>query len=142
MLNFWGAVIGRADDCDDIKAMGRGNVFVLQVMACVIFVYGLLSLVQDISNEITYKKISHDMKIVVLAKDLEKNIDQFMIEFYHMKKVNSYKQIIVVDLEKEDDINKIKTRFYNNEVNVDVLDYKNGKEYIQNLFQNKNISFL
>ena len=116
--------------------------FVLQVMACVIFVYGLLSLVQDISNEITYKKISHDMKIVVLAKDLEKNIDQFMIEFYHMKKVNSYKQIIVVDLEKEDDINKIKTRFYNNEVNVDVLDYKNGKEYIQNLFQNKNISFL
>ena len=32
MLNFWGAVIGRADDCDDIKAMGRGYVFVLQVM--------------------------------------------------------------------------------------------------------------
>lgn len=116
--------------------------FVLQVICVVIFVYGLLSLVQDIANEITYQKISHNMKIVVFAKELEKNIEQFIIELYQMKKVNSYKQIVVVDLEKEDDIEKIKTRFYNNEVNVDVLDYQNGKEYIQNLLQNDDKSFL
>ena len=116
--------------------------FVLQVIGCVICVYGILSLIQDISNEITYKKISHNMKIIIFAKDLEKNIEQFIIELYNIKKVNSYKQIIVVDLEKDDDIEKIKTRFFNNEINVDVLSSDEGKEYVENYFRNKNVSFL
>lgn len=116
--------------------------FVLQVIACVIFVYGILSLIQDISNEITYKKISHDMKIVIFAKDLEKNIEQFIVELYHIKKVNSYKQILVIDLEKDDDITMIRNRLINSEVNVDVLDYEEGREYIEKFFQNEELSFL
>ena len=111
--------------------------FVLQVIGCVIFVYGILSLIQDISNEITYKKISHNMKIVIFAKELERNIEQFIIELYNIKKANSYKQIIVIDLNKNDDIEKIKMRLYNSEVNVDV-----GEEYMQNFFGNEYVSFL
>lgn len=116
--------------------------FVLQVIGCVIFVYGILSLIQDISNEFTYKKVSHNMKIVILAKELERNIEQFIIELYNIKKINSYKQIIVIDLNKEDDIDKIKTRFCDSEVNVDILSCKDGEEYMQNFFDNKYVSFL
>lgn len=116
--------------------------FVLQVVGVVIFIYGLLSLIQDILNEITYKKIFHKMKIVVFAKELENNLEQFMIELYNMKKVNMYKQIVVVDLEENDDIKKIKTRFLNNEINVDVINRENGEKYVKDLLQDKNISFL
>ena len=86
--------------------------FLLQVIFWVIFVYGFLSLMQDIYNEFTYKKVSHNMKIVVFAKSLEKDIEQFIIELYNMKKANAYKQIVVIDLQKDDDIDKIKTRLY------------------------------
>lgn len=116
--------------------------FVLQVIFWVIFVYGILSLIQDIANEITYKKVSHNMKIVVFAKELEKNIEQFIIELYNIKKINSYKQIIVIDLEKTDDINKIKDRILNSEINIDILSCEDGEKYITNLLQNENISFL
>lgn len=116
--------------------------FLLKVICCVVFVYGILSLFQDIYNEITYTKVSHNMKIVVFAKSLEKNIDQFIVELYNMKKMNSYKQIIVVDLEKDDDIDKIKTRLLNSEINVDVLDKEEGFKYTKDFFQNENISFL
>ncbi len=115
--------------------------FVLQVIICVIFVYGILSLIQDIINEITYKKVFHKMKLVVFAKELEEKIDEFVIEFYNLKKINSYKQIIVIDLNKNDDIEKIKTRLSNSEISVDVLNYEEGKEYTLNLLQNENISF-
>ena len=46
--------------------------FILQVICTVIFIYGILSLIQDILNEITYKKVSHNMKIVIFVKELEK----------------------------------------------------------------------
>ena len=107
--------------------------FVLQVIFYVIFVYGILSLVQDIANEITYKKVSHNMKIVVFANELEKNIEGFIIELYNMKKVNPYKQIVVIDLDKNDDISKIKKRILENVINVEILDFQEGEVYINKL---------
>ncbi len=116
--------------------------FILQVICVVIFVYGILSLAQDIVNEVTYKKVSHNMKIIVFVKELEENIEQFIVELYNIKKSNSYKQIVVIDLNRNDNIDKIKTRLLNSEVNVDVLSFEEGKEYMLNLLQNENISFL
>ena len=107
--------------------------FVLQVLGVVIFVYGLLSLIQDIFNEITYKKISHNMKIIIFAKELEKNIEHFLIEISNMKKVNSYSQMTIIDLEEKDDIDKVKTRLANNDINIDVLSGEEGKKYINQI---------
>ena len=106
--------------------------FVLQVIGIVIFMYGFLSLFQDIYNEVTYKMIFHKMKIVVFAKDLEKNIEQFIVELSNMKKVNSYKQIILIDLEEKDDIENVKNRFYNSDINIDIFTKEDGLEYIDN----------
>ena len=104
--------------------------FCLQVISVVFCVYGFLSLVQDIINEITYKKVFHNMKIIVFAKKMEENIEQFLIEFKNMKKVNPYKQIIVIDLDETDKIENIKNKFYDSEVNIDVLSKNEGIEYI------------
>ena len=107
--------------------------FVLQVIFYVIFVYGILSLIQDVSNEFTYKKISHNMKIVVFANDLEKNIERFIIELYNIKKINSYKRVIVIDLNKNDDISKIRDRINSNGINVEILSFQEGEEYVNKL---------
>lgn len=111
--------------------------FILQVVCIVILVYGLLSLVQDISNEITYKRICHDLKIVVFAKKLEENLDKFIIELYQMKKVNCYKQFTIIDLDENADTSNIEMRIINNEINGKVLNIKEGGEFINNLLQNK-----
>ena len=73
------------------------------------------------------------MKIVVFANELEKNIEGFIIELYNMKKVNPYKQIVVIDLDKNDDISKIKKRILENEINVEILDFQEGEVYINKL---------
>lgn len=116
--------------------------FVLQVICVVIFVYGLLSLIQDILDEITYKKVSHNMKIVIFAKELEKNLEPFIIELYNIKKINYYKQIIVIDLTRNDDIDIIKERLSRSDVNIDILDYQEGREYVSNLTQSEDVSFI
>ena len=71
-----------------------------------------------------------------------RNIEQFIIELNNIKKNNSYKQVIVIDLSKNDDIDKIKTRFLDSEVNVEILNLDDGEKYTDNLLQNENISFL
>lgn len=107
--------------------------FILQVICCVVFIYGMLSLVQDISNEITYKKISYNMKIVVFAKELEKKLNKYIIELQNIKKINYYKPIVVIDLDVNDNVNKIKEVFINSELNVEVLSFNEGKKYIQKM---------
>ena len=37
-----------------------------EILGWTIFTYGLLSMIRDIINECTYKKISKDMKIYIL----------------------------------------------------------------------------
>lgn len=105
--------------------------FLLQVICCVIFIYGLLSMMQDIVNEVTYKRVFHHMKVVVFAKDLEKYLEQFVIELGNMKKASPYKQLIVVDLNEEDNIEMIKNRLYSDEIYVEVFNYQEGKQYLE-----------
>ena len=116
--------------------------FIFQVVGWVIFVYGFLSLAQDIFNEITYKRISHNMKIVVFVKKMEENLDNFVKELSIIKKNNGYKQIIVIDLEEKDDLEKIVTRLENDEVNIKLMDKEEGEVYVSNYFENENVSFL
>jgi hypothetical protein len=118
-------------------------IFVLQVIGWVIFLYGFFSLSQDILNEITYKKISHDMKIIVLAKSLEDNLENFSMELSNLKRCNSYKQILLIDLNEEDDkFDRIIKKLENDEVNVELFNKEQGKKIIDEYFQNENVSFL
>ena len=109
--------------------------FVLQIIGWVLFIYGFLSLAQDIINEITYKNINHNMKIIVLTKELEKNIEGFTRNLKELKRSNKYKNIVVINLEENDNINNIVTKFESEELNLTLLTKDEGKEYIDNCFQ-------
>lgn len=109
--------------------------FLVQVIGWIIFLYGLLSLIQDISFEICSKKLNHDMKIVVLAKNLEKNLDNFSIELSDIKRRNGYKNITLIDMEEGDNIHNIISKLAENEINMKVLTRKEGEEYIEEFFK-------
>lgn len=109
--------------------------FLVQVIGWIIFLYGLLSLIQDISFEICSKKLNHDMKIVVLAKNLEKNLDNFSIELSDIKRRNGYKNITLIDMEEGDNIHNIISKLEENEINMKVLTRKEGEEYIEEFFK-------
>jgi len=108
---------------------------VLQIIFWVLFIYGFLSLIQDVANEITYKKIEHNMKIVLFANDLEKNIESFIKELYNLKNDCNYKQIVVIDLNNEDNFEKIEKRFYNEEIYVKLLRKEEVGEYLKNILK-------
>ena len=109
--------------------------FVLQVIGWVIFIYGFFSLVQDIILEATCKKLNHNMKIIVLAKDLENNFENFSRELVDIKRKNGYKNITLIDMENSDDVHNIATKLEENEINLNVLNREEGKEYIYNFFK-------
>jgi dephospho-CoA kinase len=116
--------------------------FVLQVIGWIIFIYGFLSLAQDIINEVTYKKISHNMKIIVLINSLENNLENFVTELSNLKKNNNYKKIVAIDLDENDNLSRITKKLEDDDVNIELLDKHNGRKIIDNYFQNENISFL
>ncbi len=116
--------------------------FVLQVFFWVLFIYGFLSLVQDIFNEFTYKKINHDMKIVIFASKLEEKLENYILELESIKRNNFGKQIILIDLDENDNIDMIYNKLENREVNVKLFSKEEGEKYISECFQNENISHL
>ena len=109
--------------------------FVLQVIGWIVFIYGFFSLVQDIMLEATCKKINHNMKIIVLATDLENNLENFSRELSDIKRKNGYKNITLIDMEKSDNIHNIIDKLEEDEINLRVLNREEGEEYIYNFFK-------
>ena len=109
--------------------------FLIQVIGWVLILYGFLSLIQDIVFEISFKRINHNMKIIVLAKNLQDNIEDFSRELLDIKRRNGYKNITLIDLEERDDIHKIIDTLEENEINMKVLAGKEGEEYIGEFFK-------
>ncbi len=116
--------------------------FIIQVVVWILLIYGVLSLIQDIIGEFTYKNIKHNMKIIVFTKELEENLEEFMRELSKLKRNNNYKEIIVIDLDNNADIEKINSKFLEQEVNLNLLDRQSGIEYIGKYLNEKNVSFL
>ena len=109
---------------------------VLEVIFWVVFIYGFLSLAQDIINEITYAKINHDMKIIVFARNIEEKIDDYINEFCFLKKGTNNKSVTVIDFTESEDIDVINKKLKNEEINWKFLNLKQGKEFIENHFIN------
>lgn len=109
--------------------------FLFQVIGWILIIYGLLSLVQDIIFEFSSKKINHNMKIVVLAKNLEDDLENFSRELGDIKRRNGYKNITLIDMEENDDIHNVINTLEENEINMRVLTKKEGEEYIGEFFK-------
>ena len=105
--------------------------FVLEVIFWIIFIYGFFSLAQDILNEITYKKINHNMKIVILTKVLENNLESFINEFDILKKYTINKNVTLINLTESDDFNYISRELEKEKINWRFFDIIEGKKIIE-----------
>lgn len=112
--------------------------FVCNVIFWVIFVYGFLSLAQDILNEFTYYKINHDMKIFIVTRNLGNKLDEFINEFNFLKKSTTNKNVTLVDLTDSDNLEYIDQKLKREEINWKLVDSANGKNLIINQFENIN----
>lgn len=108
--------------------------FVLQVIGWILFLYGFFSLIQDIEQEIAVKKLNHNLKIVVLAKNLENNLEDFSKELIDIRRKNGYKNITLIDMESND-VHKIENKLEEDEINMKVLNKEDGEKYIDRLFE-------
>lgn len=111
-------------------------IFISNVIFWVIFVYGFLSLAQDIFYEITYKKIDYDMKVFVLIKSFENKIDELVNEFSVWKKYRFCKNIILVNLNKNDNFKEINKRLKMQDINWKVLGPNEGEDIIMEYLKN------
>ena len=110
-------------------------IFIFDVIFWVIFVYGFLSLAQDIFYEITYHKVNHDMKIFIFAKNLENRLDEFIEQFRNLKKGTVNKNVTLIDLTKTDNFDLIDKKLKSEEINWKFINSVEGENLIMNQFK-------
>ena len=90
---------------------------ILQIIFWIIFMYGFLSLVQDIVTEFTYKKFNKNIKVFICVKDFENEFE---------------------NLERE--ISKVKWQFKNISINLVNCDESVSCEVIRNFFDGTRVN--
>ncbi len=98
-----------------------------EIFEWVIFFYGLLSLIRDLINEYTYKKINKNMKIYITLKNVEENIEYFIREIYNIKRKNQFRNITIVNLDKNSP-KDVEDRLKEEDLGLRIIDYEELKE--------------
>lgn len=73
---------------------------IIQIVFWVIFMYGLLSLIQDIVTEFTYKKYNKHIKVYVCVDDLKNQIENIEREISRVKWQFKNIGISIVDMDE------------------------------------------
>ncbi|MGN1298717.1 MAG: hypothetical protein ACI4UE_01890 [Candidatus Scatovivens sp.] len=104
----------------------------LEIFGWVIFLYGLLSLIRDLINEYTYKKINNNMKIYITLENTKNNLEYFIREIYNIKRKNLFRNITIINLDKDTD-SEVQNKLKEEDLNLKILDYKQLINLINNL---------
>ena len=89
----------------------------VQVFAWILIMYGLLSLIQDIVTEFTYKRFNKNIKVFICIRDFENEIENF-----------------------EREISKVKWQFKNISINVVNMDEDVSDEVVKNFFEGSKVN--
>ena len=89
----------------------------VQVFAWILIMYGLLSLIQDIVTEFTYKRFNKNIKVFICIRDFENEIENF-----------------------EREISKVKWQFKNISINVVNMDECVSDEVVKNFFEGSKVN--
>lgn len=92
---------------------------IIQIVFWVLFMYGFLSLIQDIVTEFTYKKYNKHIKVFVCIDDFENQIENF-----------------------ERELSRVKWQFKNIGINIVNMDSKTCDYVVKSCFKNDSISVL
>ncbi len=90
----------------------------VQISGWILFLYGLLSLIQDLVTEFTYKKFNKNIKIYICIKDFENEFENFEREISRLKWQFKNISINVVNFDETVSDDVIKNFFEDSKVNV------------------------
>ena len=103
--------------------------FIVEVVIWVLCVYGLLSIIKDILEEHSYKRIKHNVKLILTVKDVEDGIEDYIRQLNFSK--NFFKNLVVIDLDSKDKTLDIVRKLTDEGMNIKLLERKDGIEYLE-----------
>lgn len=102
----------------------------LKIFGGIIFCYGLLSLIRDIVDEYTYKKANNNMKIYITLEKIDENLEYFVREISNMKRKNQFRNISIINLDKQNENDIILQKLKDEEINIKII---NNEELIKRI---------
>ena len=95
------------------------------------FVYGIMSLIQDIFRNSTYKKVEENVKLIMTVKDVENGIENYVRELSCGR--NFFNNLVVIDLDSNDETLNILRELEKENINMKILTKEEGKKYLENI---------
>lgn len=105
--------------------------FIVETVFWCFCVYGILSLIKDIIEEHTYKKIQKNVKIILTVKDVEAGIENYIRELKFGK--NFFNNLVVIDLDSVDKTVEVLNEIEKECINMKTLTRKEGIDYINEI---------
>lgn len=93
-------------------------------------IYGILVMMQDLARNSTYRKIEENVKLIMTVKDVEDGIENYVRELSFGR--NFYNNLVIIDLDSKDETLCILKELEKENINMKILDSREGKEYLQN----------
>ena len=102
--------------------------FIYGVIWC-FALYGILVMMQEITRNITYKKIEENVKLIMTVKNVENGIENYVRELSCGR--NFYNNLVIIDLESEDETLCILRELEKENMNLKVLNKIDGEMYLK-----------
>lgn len=93
-------------------------------------IYGILVMIQEITRKSTYRKIEENVKLIMTVKNAEEGIENYVREISMGR--NFYNNLVVIDLNSTDETLSILRELEKENINLKILDEKEGKKYLEN----------
>lgn len=104
---------------------------IVEVLFWCLGIYGLLSLIKDIMEEYTYKKIQQNVKLVLAVKNVGEGIENYIRELKFGK--NFFNNLVVIDLDSKDDTVEILNELEKDCINLRTLSRVEGIDYMNKM---------
>lgn len=105
--------------------------FIVEAVFWCFCIYGILSLIKDIIEEHTYKKIQKNIKIILTVKDVESGIENYIRELKFGK--NFFNNLVVIDLDSVDNTVEVLNAIEKDCINMKTLTREEGIDYINEI---------
>ncbi|MBR3614871.1 MAG: hypothetical protein IKL55_06820 [Clostridia bacterium] len=93
-------------------------------------IYGILVMLQEITRKSTYQKVEENVKLIMMVKNVEDGIENYVRELKMGN--NFYNNLVIIDLDSQDDTLCILRELEKENINLKILDKQNGKLYLEN----------
>ena len=105
--------------------------FIIQTLIWCMALYGMICLIESIYQNYTYSKIKSNVKLILVVKNAEEGIENYVRELKYGK--NFYNNLVIIDMNSEDKTVEILKELEKETKNMKILSEKEGKEYLEHL---------